>query len=339
MSNRSSYPPPVPEIPDVYKLNSFPASRLSLINVVGEKNGFNLQKVDPLFTDSNGHFYRRFSRKLEALDGKNSESDHCIEDFLVKSEKEWFNEFRNAKLGTCMLNHESATTLVTRQSRPVSFAPSESVTADDSSIKESGITTSAFALGDEYKPPRGLRKWMQVKLSTWPLYAYFLALGQIIAANSYQITLLTGEVGRTATKLYTVASIYLVASMLWWYLFRRFASVVALSFFFYGLALFVVGLARFAPTYFGAGWVQNVGTGFYALASVSAALFFALNFGDEDGAPIKSWVFHVCLIQGSHYYRQPPGKMPSFYRSIGRRKVILWFFMTAVVQNFFLSAP
>ncbi|PIA97098.1 Cell wall alpha-1,3-glucan synthase ags1 [Cercospora beticola] len=396
--NRSSYPPPVPDIPDHYKRNSFPASRLSLINVVGEKNDFNLQKVDPFFTDSNGHFYRRFSRKLQALDGKNSESDHCIEDFLVKSEKEWFNEFRNAKLG--MLKQESTTTLVTRQSRPASIAPSEPETADGSSIKESGITTSAFALGDEYKPPRGLGKWMQVKVFTWPLYAYFLALGQIIAANSYQITLLTGEVGQTATKLYVVASIYLLASMMWWYLFRRFASVVALSlpFFFYGLAFFIVGLARFAPTYVGVGWVQNVGTGFYALASASGALFFALNFGDEGGAPIKSWVLRACLIQGSQqiyvvalwywgsflsrrtsagmtansdpvvgtwkvtaitlpigfalwliclvmwtglpaYYRQAPGKMPSFYRSIARRKVILWFFVTAIVQNFFLSAP
>ncbi|KAI5360905.1 putative glycosyl hydrolase, family 13, catalytic domain, starch synthase, catalytic [Septoria linicola] len=396
-SNRSSHIPPVPDVPEEYR-RSFPESRLSLLNIVGEKNDFNLQKVDPFFTDSNGHFYRAFDKKLASLDGKNSETSNCIEDFIVKSEKEWFNEFRNAKLG--MLKRESMSTLVTNQSRldltalPVMDKP------DNASIKASGITTSAFELGDEYKPPTGLRKWMQVKFGTWPLYAYFLALGQIVAANSYQITLLTGEIGQSSSKLYVVASIYLAASIVWWVLFRRFASVVALSlpFFFYGAAFFLVGLAQYAPTYAGVGWVQNVGTGFYALASASGALFFALNFGDEGGAPIKSWVFRACVIQGTQqiyvvalwywgsflsrrtaagdslqddsfigtwkitaitlpiavamwticlamwlglpsYYRQAPGRMPSFYRSIARRKVVLWFFVTTVVQNFFLSAP
>lgn len=366
-------------------------SGLSMQNIVGEKTDFNLQNVDPFFTDNNGHFYRAFSKKLDTLNAANSESTNCIEEFLAKSEKEWFTEFRNAKLG--MLKRDGTTT------RPVSIAPSEPATADSSSEK-SHIQVNEFMLRDEYKPPTGLRKWMQVRIGSWPLYAYFMALGQIIAANSYQITLLTGEVGQTATKLYIVASIYLVASMLWWLCFRRFASYVSLSlpFLFYGTAFFLVGIAHFAPTVDGRGWVQNVGTGFYTLASASGALFFALNFGDEGGAPVKSWVFRACVIQGSQqiyvvalwywgsflakhralgyeasqdsvvgtwkvtaitlpiaaflwiiclvmwlglpsYYRQAPGKMPSFYRSIARRKVVLWFFVTALVQNFFLSAP
>ena len=240
---------------------------------------------------------------------------------------------------------------------------------------------------------------MQVRIGDWPAYSFFLGLGQIMAANSYQITLLTGEVGQTASKLYVVASIYLATSVCWWILFRRFASRLSLSlpFLFYGLAFTLIGLGPYtSPS--GREWMQNVATAFYALASSSGSLFFALNFGDEGGAQIKAWVFRACVIQGTqqiyivalwfwgsslqrqtsngvivsndsvlgtwkvtaialpiavavwtvgvllwiglpNYYRQTPGKMPSFYRSAMKRKVVLWFFVATVVQNFFLSAP
>ena len=39
------------------------------------------------------------------------------------------------------------------------------------------------------------------------------------------------------------------------------------------------------------------------------------------------------------YYRQRPGRIPSFYRSLTRRKVVIWFFVTVILQNYFLSAP
>ena len=111
------------------------------------------------------------------------------------------------------------------------------------------------------------------------------AQGQIIAANSYQITLLTGEVGQAAEKLYTIASIYLVSSILWWFMFRRLKSVYSLSipFIFYGLAFLFVGLSPLVNSISGRGWVQNVATGFYATAASSGSIFFALNFGDEGG--------------------------------------------------------
>jgi alpha-1,3-glucan synthase len=376
-----------------------------MINIVGEKNDYSLQKVSPFFTDKSGHFYQKFEKKIETLDGKNSETTHCIEDFLVRSEKEWFDDFRNAKLGLRKRDSHStlATTTRTGRSRPVSMVPSEAPTTFPQSSPDEEEHGDAphddFMLGDAYQPPRGLRKWMQVKLGYWPLYAYFLALGQIIAANSYQMVLLTGEVGQSAAKLYTVASIYLAASVLWWYLFRRFASFVSLSlpFAFYGLAFFLVGLAPFLPSYAARGWTQNVATASYTIASASGSLFFSLNFGDEGAAPVSTWVLRACVIQGLQqlytvalwfwgsflaararlglpptttaagtwkiaagtlplaaalwiiaavmwsglppYYRQTPGHMPSFYRSIARRKVILWFFVTAAVQNFFLSAP
>lgn len=379
-------------------------SMLSVPEVVGAKGDFKLQQVEPFFTDTTGYFHSSFVKGLEDLDGKNSESKHCIEEFLVKSEKTWFNDFRNAKLGRSRekkgRSSEASSLLDGRggSSRRPSFA-SDGIELDHEPEADPGSDEDEFLLGKDYRAPTGLRKWMQIRVGDWPLYAYFLALGQIIAANSYQITLLTGEVGQTADKLYVVASIYLGASIMWWLLYRRFESVVTLSvpFLLYGLAFFFVGVAHWA-SYTGTYWIQNVGTAFYAIASASGFLFFALNFGDEGGAQVSAWVFRACVIQGCqqmyvvllwywgsiltkvqvegrtitkdtiagtwkitaicwpiaivlvaisycmwcglpNYYRQVPGTMPSFYRSILRRKVIVWFFVTAIVQNFFLSAP
>ena len=416
-ANTGLFPPPrvfsPPSSPDA-STGTFPApppilsahnrtvstrSMLSVNSVVGEKTDFNLQKVDPFFTDSNGAFYHAFEKKLDKLDGKNSETTNCIEEFLVKSEREWFNNFRNAKLGRFKSEPSSRRTSfdASRRSRPASLAPSQGDAFEMSSDEDS--VSNEFLLSKDYKPPTGIRNWLQRKIGDWPVYAFCIALGQILAANSYQITLLTGEVGQTATKLYVVASIYLATSIGWWFLFRRFASVISLSlpFLFYGIAFVLIGTAHYASPV-GREWIQNVGTGFYAMASSSGALFFSLNFGDEGGAQIKSWVFRACVIQGSqqiyivalwywgsllskrtregiitssdtvagtwkitaitfpiafalwgiglamffglpNYYRQTPGKMPSFYRSITKRKVVMWFFVMAIIQNFFMSAP
>jgi len=57
--------------------------------------------------------------------------------------------------------------------------------------------------------------------------------------------------------------------------------VLATPFAAYGFAFFLLGLAPYAHTEFGRGWVQNVATGFYAMASSSGAFYFSLNFGSE----------------------------------------------------------
>jgi alpha-1,3-glucan synthase len=117
--------------------------------------------------------------------------------------------------------------------------------------------------------------------------------------------------------------------------------------------------------------------------------FVLINLG---GAPIKSWVFRACIIQGTQqiyitalfywgstltasstdsaltsspkaamitlpiaglmfaigallitslpsYYHQSPGKIPSFYKTILRRKIVIWFFVMIILQNYFLSTP
>lgn len=110
-----------------------------------------------------------------------------------------------------------------------------------------------------------------------------LALGQIIASNSYQITLLTGEVGQSAEKLYAIASIYLAFSIFWGVLTRyvRLLHLLTIPFFLYGSAFLLVGASPFVANLHGRFWMQNVATGLYAAASASGSLFFAFNFGDE----------------------------------------------------------
>jgi alpha-1,3-glucan synthase len=97
---------------------------------------------------------------------------------------------------------------------------------------------------------------------------------------------LTGEYGKAADKLYVVAAIYIIATLIWWYLFRRVKAlyVVSLPFALYGLAFFVLGIGLYAPNIAATEWVFNIATGLYAVASASGSLFFVLNFGTEGKA-------------------------------------------------------
>ena len=334
----------------------------------------------------------------------------CIEEYLVKVEKLWFRRFKDAKLGLKAQGSRPPTYY--GNNAPRSHAPSEAgdtmvtMTAADSQADmwEKQDHDDAFDFGNDYKPPSGLKKFMLRRIGDWPIYAFFLAFGQIIAANSYQITLLTGTVGESAERLYIIASVYLVTSAIWWGFFRWFKCVYVLSlpFFFYGLAFLFIGLAYFVPTVTGRGTMQTLGTVWYATASSSGSIFFATNFADEGGAPIHAWLYRACVIQGTQqayvialwywgaeltketatglasnsnysittvadswvltavtvpiavgmwvvglilfnglpaYYRQAPGAVPSFYSSIFRRRIILWFFVAVALQNYWLSAP
>lgn len=377
---------------------------LSIATIVGVDTAptFHLQKVDPFFTDINGQYYRTFEKKLEKLTGKNSESTNCIGEFLKESERQWSSDLRNAKLGRTKNEATISVTSLPPYPGPASTKSSsrEDVPSTIEARKEmmpEGFVDDSFGLGKDYKPPTGLRNYLQIRIGTWPLYSFLLALGQIISANSYTIVLLTGSVGQSAEKLYAIASIYLAASIAYWVLYRNLPAIYSLSvpFAFYGLAFLFIGLAQFAsdPT-----WIQYVGTGFYTVASASGGLFFALNFADEAGGRISDWMFRACTIQGTQqiwvvalwywghlfssqtaqgvnvragdlvgtwkisaiclpiaavlwtiglvlfmglpdFYRQSPGTTAAFYKAVMQRKVVIWFAVTVVLQNFFMSAP
>lgn len=388
-------------------------SLLSLASIMAEQKKFELQNVDPFFTDSNSSYYKSFSKMLDVVNAKTSEDQLCIERFLIKSERKWFDQRHNVKV-----NYSATSTPATSVFRSPRSDNDQSNSSRDGSIIAAN-TPDEFLLGDDFVAPTGLRKFFQRKIGDWQIYSFLLAFvslsiscapnycntnsyhqGQIIAANSYQITLITGEIGQTAEKLYVIASIYLAASIAWWMVFRRMKSVFVLAtpFALYGMAFFLLGMAPYVASISGRGWVYNVATALYAIASASGSFFFALNFGDEGwspaeplieklmliiigGAPVAAWVFRACVIQGTqqiyvallwywgssltslsstgvpttslitstpivtaittpiavlmwvigvllylglpNYYRQKPGKVPSFYRSLLRRRIVL----------------
>lgn len=328
--------------------NASRASMLSVDEVVGSRSDYKLQQVDPFFTDKEGDFYAAFEKKLGDLDSHNSISDLCIEDYLIKSEKEWFDMYRDVRLGRGRGRGRDASPSSRANSRDRSRgrsktrsllglslgtasnsrAPSRLRNASQLSIEvppsEAGYddaTTTHSAMDDEdedddggygrgyerqfdipknYVPPTGLKKYLQYQVGDWPLYSLLLAVSQVIASNSYQITLLTGSVGEQASKLYTVASIYLGSTLVWYALSRTTKLVYPLSvpFFFYGAAFLILGASPFAGSDDAQGWVQNVATGFYAFASSSGGVAFAFNFGTDGGSTVSSWIMRLALIQG-----------------------------------------
>ena len=159
-------------------------STLSLDSVVGARKDFLLQKVDPFFTDSTGEFYQAFEKKLDVLDGKSSEDQLCIEDYLVKSERKWFDKFRDAKLGKSPAATTPASS-VFRMKRDLENSPPElsyvpqhepedDSSADDRTSK-ARHTSNQFLLAEDYVPPKGLRKLLQARIGDWPLYSFLLA--------------------------------------------------------------------------------------------------------------------------------------------------------------------
>lgn len=266
------------------------ASSLSLVEVTHGRQDFNLQKVELNFTDSNGEYYQKFQQMLEQkLDAKSSESSLVIEDFLKASEKEWAANYRNAKLGRgrspspLPLSHRRVSSHGSGFHSPAGSIDNGRASSIDGDRGFVEYEQDEFLLGQDYVRPPPLQRWLQTRIYDWPIYSIFLALGQILAANSYQIVLLTGGSAKDeATKLYIIGGIYIVASCLWWVLYRTMKPrvVMALPFAFYGLAFVLVGVAPLVSAG-GRDWIRNVATGLYAAASASGSLYFALNFGDE----------------------------------------------------------
>jgi alpha-1,3-glucan synthase len=277
-------------------------SVLSLVSVFEDHDQpvFNLQKVDPTFTDSMGYFARKFEKLLTNLNKKNSVTDHCIEVYLMKSERKFFDMYTDAQLkkqpkvvGRSLTGAGSnyAVDDMEYDSGSPPTEQSESYGAD-------GIDQWLSRLG--YRRPIAIQRFMRWRVGNWPIYALFLGLGQIIATNSAQITLLVGHIGETAAKLYVIAAIYCLSSIVWWFLFCRFPSVIVLTlpWFIYCLAFAIIGISPFALSYVGRAWAQYIGAGVYAVASSSGSLFFALNFGDQGALPVKDWMFRASFIQG-----------------------------------------
>ncbi|KAM7198752.1 hypothetical protein V8F20_006067 [Naviculisporaceae sp. PSN 640] len=412
-------------------------SNVSIDSITQGRKDFALQIVDPFFTDADGEYTQEFQKKLAHLDAKNSETDLCIEQHLVRSEKQWFEDYKSIKLGLGSSSRNASKVSLVSNSSPLPPPPqvssrfldvpsrphspyTPSIASSVYSVDDDDVThvtdghdgfprrtagapgnspyTSAFDIDDaDTRLATPLQKLMLPEIFDWPIYTLILALGQILAANSYQISLLNGEQGQTAGTLYTISSIYGASSIVWWLAFRRVQSVWVLSlpFAIYGFAFVFAGCAPFASLALTRFWLQNTASGLYAFAASSGSMYFALNFGDEGGAAVKTWVIRACAVQGVQqiyisglwywgsalasaydgngisvakasdvivstvclsvaallfvlggvtfwglpaYYRQTPGSIPSFFKSIFRRKLILCFLVSVVIQNYWLSS-
>lgn len=133
-------------------------------------------------------------------------------------------------------------------------------------------------------PMTRLQIAMSREIKGWPLYTIVIALGQMLSATSFQITLLTGRNWQDNLQLYVLGAVFLAASAVWYPMFRLKPSVYVLSFpwIFFGLAFFLIGLPSVAPVFHPAHQaLASAATWCYAVASAAGFLFFGLNFGEE----------------------------------------------------------
>lgn len=146
-------------------------------------------------------------------------------------------------------------------------------------------------------PMTGLQIAMSRELAGWPLYTIVIALGQMLSATSFQITLLSGRNWADDVQLYILGAIFFAASAVWYPLFRLKPSVYVLSapWVFFGLAFFLIGLPTIHSALYPAHKaLSNAATWCYAVASAAGFLFFGLNFGEEAVCLILVSVFHHC---------------------------------------------
>jgi alpha-1,3-glucan synthase len=154
-----------------------------------------------------------------------------MEEYILKSEKGRFNRYRDVKLGRSPGGGTPTASIFQFKLHSNSRAPSPSRAGTPVEEK----IAEEFLLPKDYVPPSGLRRLLLYRIGEWSLYLIILAFvsaicvnktfclsfldllqGQIIAANPYQVTLLNSKVGEPAEKLYIVATIYLVSSIIWW---------------------------------------------------------------------------------------------------------------------------
>ena len=170
---------PVGEPSPPSKRPEYYSSLLSSDAVVGEKKNFNLQRVDPFFTDPAHDYEQAFKRGLADLNGKNT-YDTMIEEFIVKSEKDWFNRLRNVKMG------KSKTPVGSIFRGKGGSTPPTSLYGDilrryalhpDWEQDSNGDSDSQrqFLLADDFKVPIGIKKFLLRRLGDWPVYSLLLA--------------------------------------------------------------------------------------------------------------------------------------------------------------------
>ena len=253
------------------------------------------------FTDQNGEVAKAFVAKLQSLSAENSKGELSIERFLVKSEEAYFHDIKKEKIYAASTRSKRDSTFSSNRS---SFGFDSRPASPHAYGSTVGFDPATYTEANDNSAPLMTR--MQIlmarEIKGWPLYTIILAIGQMLGATSFQITLLTGQNFQLDSQLYVLGAVFLVASIVWYTLFRMKPSVWVLSlpWIFYGLAFFLVGLPSVSSVFDSShGIITSFATWSYAIASAAAFLFFGLNFGEEAGAATEVWTMRACIVQGS----------------------------------------
>lgn len=171
--NSGANTPPSLEAPAV---TAPPAAYLNMHTVLQGKKDYKLQSVEPFFTDPTGLYQDAFEKKLEKLDGKSSEGPLCVEEYLTASEKDWFNRFRDVKMGKSAASTPASSVFRLPLTRRNSTSSTSSGAPETMALNEAEYNRAEqYLLNDDYKPPTGIRRVMMRRFGQWPLYSFLLA--------------------------------------------------------------------------------------------------------------------------------------------------------------------
>jgi alpha-1,3-glucan synthase len=159
-----------------FRDSAIESSRSSVVNlgeIVGGRKDFALQQVDPFFTDADEEFYNIFSDMLNNLNGRNSTTTLCTEEYIVEATRIWFSRRHDAKVGVHSLFSSANSSTV--------FLPKKKTNAQIQEIEPAGSSEDGssthgdyhavvastphnekdgfgFDFGENYVRPTGLRK-------------------------------------------------------------------------------------------------------------------------------------------------------------------------------------
>ena len=244
-------------------------------------------------------------QKLQLLNSHNSKHELSIEKYLMKSEEAFFDKVKKDKLSSAASIRSSQRDSVWGTPAPSSFDHSRPSSPSGHSFAPSGINgdySGPLPNGQDVVVMTGLQIALAREVFGWPLYTIIIAIGQMLAATSFQITLLSGQNSETNLQLYVLGGVFLAASIVWYFLFRMKPSVYVLSapWVFFGIAFFLIGLPSVTKSLNVAHEaLSSAATWAYAIASAAAFCFFGLNFGEEAGAATEVWMLRACIVQGS----------------------------------------
>ncbi|EEB07932.1 alpha-1,3-glucan synthase Mok12 [Schizosaccharomyces japonicus yFS275] len=226
------------------------------------------------FTDEDGVTRKEFLARMDKLNPVNSLHSLCIDRFIRKHERKYFKELRDQKIGVKLHLNDT-----------MSEKYEEKVEVTEGNSQESH---------------NALQRIMLHSIGTWPLYTILLALGQILGASSYQLTLLSGGSAQSSKSTYILLSIFSFCSMTWWFLSRIFQAryILSVPFIFFGISFLLVALTHLFQFSKACAVVQNIAAYVYAISSSTGSLFFAWNFGAEGGVAPHHWLTRACIVHG-----------------------------------------